>query len=92
MNIYLSKATSFVALLVLFCSQAVFAGNIDPLGTGQKWAWGENVGWINFDPADDPSGGSGVTVEDERVTGYVWAENAGWINLYFGPWRRCRHP
>jgi RHS repeat-associated protein len=81
MKIFLSKASFFVALLVLFCSQAVLAGNVDPLETGSQWAWGENAGWLNFDPAGDPSGGSGVTVEDTRVTGFVWAENAGWINL-----------
>lgn len=49
-------------------------GTIDPT---HKWAWGANIGWINFAP---PHGG-GVTVYDDHLEGYVWAENVGWIRL-----------
>jgi hypothetical protein len=51
--------------------------NIDPGNTGSQYAYGENVGWINF----KPSYGPGVTVTDTMVTGFVWHENIGWINL-----------
>lgn len=53
------------------------AENIDPENDGSQYAWGENVGWINF----EPSQGEGVTVTDSAVTGKAWGENIGWINL-----------
>jgi hypothetical protein len=49
------------------------AGNIN---TTDKWAWGTNVGWVNFSPTD-----GGVTVYDDHLEGYAWAENIGWIHL-----------
>ena len=42
------------------------AGNIDPLN---KWAWGTNVGWLNFNPNN-----GGVTVCGDHLEGYAWAE------------------
>ncbi|MCP4254072.1 MAG: hypothetical protein GY775_11820 [Candidatus Scalindua sp.] len=56
---------------------ASFAGNIDPANDGSRYAYGENVGWLNFKPAL----GTGVTVTDTEVSGYAWQENIGWINL-----------
>lgn len=46
-------------------------------GNSTGYAWGENVGWVNF----NPSQGEGVTVTNGAVTGYAWGENIGWINL-----------
>ena len=66
----------FSAVLLLYCS-AVYAENIDPDNDGSQYAYGENVGWINF----EPSQGLGVTVTDTEVTGYAWGENVGWFNL-----------
>lgn len=51
-----------------------FADNIDP---DNRYAWGENIGWVNF----KPSQGEGVTITNQELTGFVWAENVGWINL-----------
>jgi hypothetical protein len=63
-----------VLLLALFgLVQVVLGGNIDPM---DKWAWGTNVGWINFAP---PHGG--VTVYSDHLEGYAWGENIGWIRL-----------
>ncbi len=53
------------------------AENIDPCDDGSQYAYGENVGWLNFEPVYGP----GVTVTDEKLTGFVWAANVGWINL-----------
>lgn len=40
-------------------------------------AWSENVGWINFNPAQ-----SGVMNTSAGVlSGYAWGENSGWINF-----------
>ena len=80
MKIVLSQKQFFfmAAFVVLFSCTALFAEEtIDPLDDGSQWAWGENAGWLNF----EPSLGPGVTVDDYEVTGYVWAENIGWINL-----------
>ena len=63
-------------LLLLFCSTG-YAGNIDPDLDDSRYAYGENVGWINF----EPSLGPGVTVTDSGLEGYAWGENIGWINL-----------
>jgi hypothetical protein len=60
-----------VFVLVPLCA---FAGNIDP---NNNFAYGENVGWINFAPSE----GTGVTVTNSAVTGYAWGENIGWVNL-----------
>jgi hypothetical protein len=48
-------------------------GNIDP---DHKYAWGTNVGWINFAPTH-----GGVTVYADHLEGYAWEENVGWIRL-----------
>lgn len=66
--------------LVMFalCIWTVAWGqNIDPYNDGSKYAYGENIGWVNF----KPSAGAGVTVRDGKVTGYAWQENVGWINM-----------
>lgn len=55
------------------------SSNIDPGGDGSKYAYAENVGWINAQPLGP--GGPGMLIEDFRVTGWMWAENAGWISL-----------
>jgi hypothetical protein len=67
-----------VLLWVLLWSLLVYtvvyaAGNIDAVN---KWAWGSNIGWINFNPSH-----GGVTVYDDHLEGYAWAENIGWIRL-----------
>jgi len=72
----LKKLTSAVIALlaaVLFCGTA-HAGNIDATN---KYAWGTNIGWLNF----SPSHGGGVSVYDDHLEGYVWNENIGWISL-----------
>lgn len=58
----------------------------DTLRPLSGWAWGENVGWINFNTWDegivDADGHpAGVRVEAGRLRGYAWAENIGWINF-----------
>jgi len=55
------------------------AENIDPLDNGSQYAWGENVGWINAEPAGN--GGPGMQLGDFHVSGWLWGENIGWISL-----------
>jgi hypothetical protein len=73
-------AAIFPILMLLFWSSG-YADNIDPDGDGRQYAYGENVGWINF----KPSAGPGVIVNNSAVTGYAWGENIGWINLSPSP-------
>jgi hypothetical protein len=48
-------------------------GNIS---STDKWAWGTNIGWINFAPTH-----GGVTVYADHLEGFVWGENVGWIQV-----------
>ena len=75
------KVTFMIALLMMFCQNNVQAENIDPDNDGSQYAYGENVGWLNFEPnLADPD--VGASVSQTEVSGYIWAENIGWINLY----------
>ena len=67
--------TPLITLLVLGLVNVVNAstGYVDP---SNKWAWGTNIGWINFSPTN-----GGVEVYNDHLEGYVWAENIGWIRL-----------
>ena len=68
-----------IALAISAETEKGRAENIDPLEDGSRYAYGENVGWFNFQP-NGPDG-EGTEVTDSAVTGFVWAENIGWINL-----------
>ena len=48
----------------------------NPSNSLNKYAWGENVGWIDF---------SGVSVDNVGLTGRAYGENIGWISL------SCKH-
>ena len=63
-----------IAVIMLCLVTVAYAANIN---STNKWAWGANVGWLNF----DPTYGGGVTVYTDHLEGYVWAENIGWIRL-----------
>jgi len=71
------RGVLFTVFVLLFFSNMVFAGSIDPDADGHKYSYGENIGWSNFRPSQGP----GVTVKDNRLEGFVWAENIGWIKL-----------
>lgn len=68
MGTVVRNIVAVVGLLVMATSP-VWAANID---SSQKFAWGENIGWITFE---------GVTVSSSALTGYAWGENVGWISL-----------
>jgi len=62
-----------VALLLSSGQALAQTGNIDSVS---KWAWGTNIGWINFRPTD-----GGVTVYEDHLEGYAWGENVGWVRM-----------
>jgi hypothetical protein len=68
-----------MAIPILLAGGAAFAENINPANDGSKYAWSENMGWINAQPSGP--GGPGVQVSDSALTGYAWSENAGWVGL-----------
>lgn len=70
------KRLILIIVTLLFINSS-WAENIDPYNEQMQYAYGENVGWINFKPNQGP----GVQVSSTDVQGYVWAENIGWINL-----------
>lgn len=39
-----------VTLALLFFTSTAFAENIDPYDDGSQYAYGENIGWVNFEP------------------------------------------
>ena len=62
-----------VVVLCLVAVAQAATGNID---LADKYAWGTNVGWINFAPTH-----GGVTVYSDHLEGYAWGENIGWIRM-----------
>lgn len=48
-------------------------GIVDP---AYKYAWGENVGWVNFGTENGD-----VLITDQGLSGYALSENVGWVNL-----------
>ena len=65
--------------LCLLSATMVNAENIDPTNDGSKYAYAENVGWLNAEPSGD--GGPGIQVDNLTLTGWMWGENAGWVSL-----------
>ncbi len=70
---------SGVLILAAVEAASIRAENIDPGSDGSKYAWAENLGWINAQP--NGPGGPGIQVSDTDLTGWAWSENAGWISL-----------
>ncbi|MEK7635618.1 MAG: peptidoglycan-binding domain-containing protein [Patescibacteria group bacterium] len=73
----LTICAAAVLIIIGFKTNNVFAsattGTIDSV---YKYAWSENIGWINFGTAS-----SAVSVTDAGLDGYAWSGNYGWINL-----------
>jgi len=59
--------------LVLLAPLSVGATNIDSINS---FAWGENIGWIDFGSEE-----GNVNVSDTSITGYAYSSNVGWISL-----------
>ena len=68
--------TLIIFFFLSFFPFLISASNIGTIDSEYKYAWGENVGWINFKTEVRE-----VTVTNSGITGYAWGENIGWINL-----------
>jgi hypothetical protein len=71
---YITYPVLMAGLVLGLVGVAYAASNID---STYKYAWGTNVGWINFNPTH----GGGVTVYSDHLEGYAWGENIGWIRM-----------
>jgi len=78
----------FLMSFLIFCSSNLYAGNIDPDKDGSKYAYGANVGWVNFEPnVADPN--AGAMVSRYELTGYIWVPNIGWASLSCATTNSC---
>ncbi|MDZ4243872.1 MAG: carboxypeptidase-like regulatory domain-containing protein [Candidatus Doudnabacteria bacterium] len=60
-----------------FFAKSAFASSTDgTIDLTYKYAWGENIGWVNF-KCDNCN----VHVTDSALSGYALSETVGWINL-----------
>jgi len=79
-----TKYLKFIVFLMLFVSSVfafskspVFASSTDgTIDSSSKYAWGENIGWVNFGTSN-----GNVHVTDSALSGYALSETVGWINL-----------
>ncbi len=70
----------FLVIIFLLCPNKGFAAaNVDPLDEGYRYAYGENVGWLDLKPGGN--GGPGIEVGGSYLTGLMLGENIGWISL-----------
>src|SRR3989344_1987701 len=78
-----NKACLFllVTIFLLSSSLAYASTTLGTVDNAYKYAWSNQIGWINFAPTDDTSSYVGATITDSAITGYAWSENLGWINL-----------
>jgi hypothetical protein len=54
-----------------------FGVNQDGLGNLRGYAFGANIGWINFESTGAPK----VNLANGQFSGCVWSANCGWISL-----------
>jgi hypothetical protein len=74
-----NKLTFFILLafsFLLISTSALASTTNGTISPTDRYAWGENVGWIDFG-----STAGDVHITDTAVTGYAYGENIGWINL-----------
>lgn len=66
---------SLVAAVIIFPAFAAASSTDGTIPSG-SYAWGENLGWINFgcDTCD-------IHVTESAVTGHAWSDDFGWINF-----------
>jgi len=62
-------------LWLMAAGTALGAGST--INPGNRFAYGENIGWIDA----RPSSTSGATMGEYVCSGFLYAANAGWINL-----------
>jgi hypothetical protein len=75
----ITKKLFFIGILfsMFFSVSTVFASETNgTIDTTSKYAWGENIGWLNFG-CDNCN----VLITDSGISGYAWNRQFGWVNL-----------
>jgi hypothetical protein len=54
-----------------------FGVNHDGLGNLRGYAWGANIGWLDFEDTGAPT----VDLRTGKMSGYVYSANCGWLSL-----------
>ena len=54
-----------------------FGVNHDGRGHLSGYAYGANIGWIQFEPRGNPA----IDLLTGRLSGHIWSANVGWISL-----------
>ncbi len=79
----IKKNLGFATVYDAAANRAMQVGN-DWKISSSSYAWGENIGWVDFAPAL----GANV-VADNALWGYAYGENIGWISLNCGNGDDC---
>jgi len=67
-----------ILLAIAMNGAAQAQSNVDAF---RKFAFGENIGFINWRNAGSPSGAQGVRMQDRILSGFAWGENIGFMNF-----------
>ncbi len=72
------KSLEFLVMTVMIIvAIPVFASSTSGIiDNNHKYAWSENVGWINF-----KTDNGNISITDSELSGYAWSSGYGWINL-----------
>jgi len=84
----MKKISLFLFAVTIFLSlpSAIFASTTNgTIDSTYKYAWSDQIGWINFAPTSNGTTYAGLIITDSSVTGYAWSKEYGWIN--FGPFQ-----
>ena len=77
LKIFVIFTSFFLFAGFLFFPSVIDASSTDgTVDSEYKYAWGENVGWINFGTSE-----GNIHITDTSLSGYAWGENVGWISL-----------
>ena len=76
------KTATLVFLFALFIATPVLASETNGvINPSYKYAWGENMGWLNFAATSTGDVYNGLNITSSAVTGYAWSSAGGWINF-----------
>src|SRR5687768_10038765 len=73
----ISRLAAWIGVVIVAATDSGHSIGAQAPSTDDRFAYAENVGWLNFEPAH----ATGVTVTNTAVTGYAYGENIGWINF-----------
>lgn len=77
----IKKYLGFATVYDVVADRAVSNGWII---SSSSYAWGENIGWLDFAPAE-----GATVVADNALWGYAYGENIGWVSLNCGNGANC---